>query len=72
MRMRRFVLYTLLLVIFHRTAIAYIADFRNKVEFMLSGTIYVNTDAGLSCLTIERFFVPLRYNLSYHGIRKDS
>jgi hypothetical protein len=30
------------------TDIAYIADFRNKVEFMLSGTIYVNRDGILN------------------------
>jgi len=30
------------------TDIAYIADFRNKVEFMLSGTIYVNSDGVLN------------------------
>ncbi len=30
------------------TDIAYIADFRNKVEFMLSGTIYVNGDGILN------------------------
>ena len=30
------------------TDIAYIADFKNKVEFMLSGTIYVNSDGVLN------------------------
>lgn len=30
------------------TDIAYIADFKNKVEFMLSGTIYVNRDGVLN------------------------
>lgn len=30
------------------TDIAYIADFKNKVEFMLSGTIYVNRDGILN------------------------
>jgi len=30
------------------TDIAYIADFKNKVEFMLSGTIYVNSDGILN------------------------
>ena len=30
------------------TDIAYLADFRNKVEFMLSGTIYVNRDGILN------------------------
>jgi hypothetical protein len=30
------------------TDIAYIADFKNKVEFMLSGVIYVNSDGVLN------------------------
>ena len=30
------------------TDIAYIVDFKNKVEFMLSGTIYVNRDGILN------------------------
>lgn len=30
------------------TDIAYIADFKNKVEFMLTGTIYVNSDGVLN------------------------
>lgn len=30
------------------TAVAYFADFRNKVEFMLSGSIYVNRDGVLN------------------------
>ena len=30
------------------TDIAYIADFKNKVEFMVSGVIYVNSDGVLN------------------------